>query len=124
MSDTVTITNNRTGESIEVPIVNGGVNAGDWSKVLPGVWFYDNGFMTTAACESRITYLDGGAGILRYQGYPIEQLAENSTYLEVAYLLIHGELPNARQFAEWQQDITHHTFIHENAKKTRRRLSL
>ena len=117
MADTVTITNNQTGESIEVPIENGGVDASAWRKVLPGTWFYDNAFMTTAAAESRITYLDGDNGILRYQGYPIEQLAEKSTYLEVAYLLIHGELPNAVELQKWTDDITHHTYIHENAKK-------
>lgn len=115
--ESVTITNNKTGESVEVPIINGGIDATAWSKVLPGIWFYDNAFMTTAACESRITYLDGEAGILRYQGYPIEQLAENSTYLEVAYLLVHGELPTPAQYSQWIEDVTHHTFIHENAKK-------
>ncbi len=117
MSETVTITNNATGESIEAPIVNGGIDADFWRKVMPGIWFYDNGFMTTAATESSITYLDGEKGILRYQGYPIEQLAEKSTYLEVAYLLIKGHLPNTQQFSAWQEDIVHHTFIHENAKK-------
>lgn len=115
--ETVTITNNSTGESVEVPIVNGGVDASSWRKVLPGIWFYDNAFMTTAACESAISYLDGEAGILRYRGYPIEQLAENSTYLEVAYLLVHGELPTAEQYQAWCQRVTHHTFIHENAKQ-------
>ena len=89
----------------------------EWSKLLPGVWFYDPGFMSTAACESAITYLDGDAGILRYRGYPIEQLAENSTYLEVAYLLLKGELPNEAEFAEWRHDVTYHTFIHENVRK-------
>lgn len=117
MAQTVTITNNETGESIEVPVTNGGVDAAAWRKVLPGKWFYDNAFMTTAAAESGITYLDGENGVLRYQGYPIEQLAEKSTYLEVAYLLIHGELPNAAQSSEWVERITKHTFIHENAKK-------
>jgi len=117
MAETVTITDNRTGDSIEIPIVNGGVSAAEWSKVLPGVWFYDPAFMSTAACESAITYLDGEAGILRYRGYPIEQLAEQSSYLEVAYLLIHGELPTADQFAEWRHEITYHTFIHENVRK-------
>lgn len=117
MADTVTITNNKTGESIEVPIVNGGVDADAWRKVLPGTWFYDNAFMATAACESGITYLDGDNGILKYQGYPIEQLAAKSDYLEVAYLLIHGELPTKEQYADWVEVITHHTFIHENAKK-------
>ena len=76
VADSITITDNRTGESVEIPIVNGGVAATDWGKLLPGVWFYDPGFMSTAACESAITYLDGDAGILRYRGYPIEQLAE------------------------------------------------
>jgi citrate synthase len=93
------------------------VAAAEWSKILPGVWFYDPGFMSTAACESAITYLDGDAGILRYRGYPIEQLAEQSTYLEVAYLLLNGELPTAEQFETWRNDITMHTFIHENMRK-------
>lgn len=117
MPETVTITNNVTGESIEAPIVNGGVDANYWRKVLPGTWFYDYGFMTTAACESSITYLDGENGILKYQGYPIEQLAEKASYLEVAYLLIKGELPNREEYDRWVEEITHHTFIHENAKK-------
>ena len=81
------------------------------------MWFYDPGFMSTAACESAITYLDGDAGILRYRGYPIEQLAENSTYLEVAYLLLNGELPTTEQYAAWRNEITNHTFIHENVRK-------
>ena len=117
MADSITITDNRTGESVEIPIVNGGVAATDWGKFLPGVWFYDPGFMSTAACESAITYLDGEAGILRYRGYPIEQLAERSTYLEVAYLLLHGELPTTGQYEDWQHEITMHTFIHENVRK-------
>ena len=99
------------------PFVNGGVAASEWSKLLPGVWFYDPGFMTTAMAESAITYIDGDAGILRYRGYPIEQLAEKSTYVEVAYLLLHGELPNAEQAAAWEKEITYHTFIHENVRK-------
>ncbi len=117
MAESVTITDNRTGESIEVPILNGGVDARDWSKLLPGVWFYDPAFSTTAAATSAVTELDGDAGILRYRGYPIEQLAEHSTYLEVAYLLIHGELPTPEQFADWHHEITYHTFIHENVRK-------
>ena len=117
MPETVTITDNRTGESIEIPIVNGGVDATEWRKLLPNVWFYDPAFMTTAACSSAITELDGDNGILRYRGYPIEQLAEQSTYLEVAYLLIHGELPTQAQYDEWVHDITYHTFIHENMRK-------
>jgi len=117
VAETVTITDNRTGDSVEVPITNGGVDAREWSKLLPGVWFYDPAFSTTAAATSAITELDGEAGILRYRGYPIEQLAEKSTYLEVAYLLIHGELPTAEQFEVWKHDITYHTFIHENLRK-------
>jgi len=115
--ETITITDNRTGDSIEIPILHDGVSATEWSKLLPGIWFYDPGFMATAACESAITYLDGEAGILRYRGYPIEQLAEQSTYLEVAYLLLHGDLPDEAQFEVWKRDITYHTFIHENVRK-------
>jgi len=115
--ETVTITDNRTGESVEVPISNGAVDATQWSKLLPGIWFYDPSFGVTAAASSSITELDGENGILRYRGYPIEQLAENSTYLEVAYLLINGELPTAEQFEVWKHDITYHTFIHENVRK-------
>jgi citrate synthase len=117
VAETVTITDNRTGESIEVPILNGGVDAREWSKLMPGTWFYDPAFSATAAATSAITELDGENGILRYRGYPIEQLAEQSTYLEVAYLLIHGELPTTEQFEVWNHDITYHTFIHENVRK-------
>jgi citrate synthase len=117
VAESITITDNRTGESLEIPFQNGGIAASDWSKLLPGVWFYDPGFVSTAACESAITYLDGEAGILRYRGYPIEQLAEKSTFLEVAYLLLKSELPTPEQFQVWQHDITHHTFIHENVRK-------
>jgi len=117
VAESITITDNRTGQAIEIPIVNGGISAAEWSKLLPGVWFYDPGFMSTAACESAITYLDGDAGILRYRGYPIEQLAEHSTYLEVAYLLLHGELPDSAQFDAWTHEVTYHTFIHENVRK-------
>jgi citrate synthase len=115
--ESITITDNRTGQTIEIPIVDGGVSAAEWSKLLPGVWFYDPGFVSTAACESGISYIDGDVGILRYRGYPIEQLAEKSTYLEVAYLLLHGELPTAGQLETWTHEITHHTFIHENVRK-------
>ncbi len=117
MPESITITDNRTGESVEVPIAEGGVDAAAWRKLLPNVWFYDEAFMTTAATRSAITEIDGDAGILRYRGYPIEQLAEHSTYLEVAYLLIHGELPTAEQYEPWVHDITYHTFIHENVRK-------
>ena len=115
--DSVTITDNRTGESIEIPIENGGVDAAAWRKLLPGIWFYDPALMTTAACASHVTFLDGDAGILRYRGYPIEQLAEKSTYLEVAYLLIHGELPSQKENEQWVHEITNHTYIHENVRK-------
>ncbi|HVC14804.1 MAG TPA: citrate synthase [Acidimicrobiales bacterium] len=117
MTESITITDNRNGESYEIPIVNGGLSATEWAKIVPGIWFLDPGFMSTAAAESAITYLDGTAGILRYRGYPIEQLAEKSTYLEVAYLLLHGELPTASQYDEWRHDVTYHTFIHENVRK-------
>jgi citrate synthase len=117
MAESITITDNRTGDSVEIPIVNGGVASTDWRKLLPNIWFYDEALMTTAMTESAITYLDGDAGVLRYRGYPIEQLAEHSTYLEVAYLLIHGDLPTTEQFDAWVHDITYHTFIHENMRK-------
>ena len=117
MADSVTITDNRTGQSIEVPITDGGVSATEWSKLLPGLWFYDPGFSSTAECESSITYIDGDAGILRYRGYPIEQLAEHSTYLEVAYLLLNGELPATAELETWEGEIRRHTFIHENMRK-------
>ncbi len=117
MPESITITDNRTGQSLEIPITDGGVPATEWAKLLPGIWFYDPGFTTTAACASSISYLDGDAGILRYRGYPIEQLAEKSNYLEVAYLLLHGELPTEAQFDDWEHEVTHHTFIHENMRK-------
>ena len=117
MPESITITDNRTGSSVEIPIVDGGVSADPWRKLLPGIWFADPGFTTTALGPSAITYLDGEVGILRYRGYPIEQLAEHSTYLEVAYLLIHGELPTQSQYDQWLHDITYHTFIHENVRK-------
>ena len=117
MTESITVTDNRTGETKEIPIENGGIAAKDFTRAVPGVWFYDPGFMATAAAESAITYLDGEAGILRYRGYPIEQLAEKSTYLEVAYLLLHGELPTVDEFARWEKEVTYHTFIHENVRK-------
>ena len=117
MAETITITDNRSGESIEIPIVDGGISAEEWAKLMPGIWFYDPAFMTTAAAQSAITYIDGDEGKLEYRGYPIEQLAESSTYLEVAYLLLHGELPNRAQLDEWVHEITYHTFIHENVRK-------
>jgi citrate synthase len=115
--ESITITDNRSGESVEIPIVHSGVNAADWRKLLPNIWFYDPAFMTTAVTESSITEVDGDNGILRYRGYPIEQLAEQSNYLEVAYLLLHGELPTPAQYDAWAHDITYHTYIHENVRK-------
>jgi citrate synthase len=117
VAESITITDNRNGETIEIPIVDGGIAAEEWAKLLPGVWFYDPAFMTTAAAESSITFIDGDEGKLEYRGYPIEQLAEESTYLEVAYLLLHGDLPKADQLEEWVHEITYHTFIHENVRK-------
>ena len=102
---------------IEIPIDRGGVDAKDWEKLLPGVWFHDPSFGVNLGHGIRITELDGANGILRYRGYPIDQLAEQSSYLEVAYLLIHGDLPTAQQFEAWRYEITHHTFIHENVRK-------
>ncbi len=117
MAESITITDNRTGESVEIPVHDGTVSADEFRKLLPGVWFYDPSFMTTALASSSITYLDGEAGILRYRGYPIEQLAESSTYLEVAYLLIHGELPTGDELHAWTDEIRYHTYIHENFRK-------
>ncbi len=117
MVESITVTDNRTGESFEIPIVGGTVAAAEWNKHLPGIWFLDPALVTTAMAESAVSYLDGDAGILRYRGYPIEQLAENSSYLEVSYLLLHGELPDKSQYETWVDEITHHTFIHENVRK-------
>ena len=117
MPDTFTIIDNRTGKQVEVPIVDGGISSKAIRELDPGMWVYDPAYMQTAACRSSITYIDGDAGILRYRGYPIEQLAEHSTFLEVAYLLLNGELPNATQLEAWTFDVTHHTFLHENVRK-------
>ncbi|MFZ9565353.1 MAG: citrate/2-methylcitrate synthase, partial [Ilumatobacteraceae bacterium] len=115
--DTITITDDRTGKTVTVPITGGVFPATAVRELDPSLYIYDPAYMQTAACKSSITYLDGEAGILRYRGYPIEQLAEKSTYLEVAYLLLNGELPNSEQLAQWTRDVTHHTFIHENMRK-------
>jgi citrate synthase len=117
VAESITITDNRTGNQLEIPIRNGGVEAGEWSKLLPGIWFYDPGFTATAACESSVSFVDGDAGILRYRGYEIAELAEHSNYLEVAYLLLHGDLPTAGEFDSWRHEITYHTYIHENVRK-------
>lgn len=122
MPDTLTIKDNRTNKTYEVPIVHGAVKAMDLRQIKVaeddfGLMTYDPAFMNTASCQSRITFIDGDKGILRYRGYPIEQLAERSNYLEVAYLLIHGELPTDKQLKDWTFNITHHTLLHENTKK-------
>ena len=117
MTESITITDNRTGESVEIPILNGGVDSGGWAKLLGNVWFSDEAFSHTAIGESAVAQIVGAEGILRYRGYPIEQLARGSTYLEVAYLLLHGELPTTEQFDDWKQEITLHTYIHENFRK-------
>jgi citrate synthase len=121
MPDTLTVTDNRTGRQYEIPIEHGAVHATDFAKIKqgdddPGLLLYDPAFMNTASCKSAITYIDGERGILLYRGYPIEQLAEHSTFLETAYLLVHGELPTREQEARWQHEITHHTLVHENIK--------
>ena len=120
--DTLTITDNRTGKQYELPIQDGTIKAMDLRQIKTsdddfGLMTYDPAFMNTASCKSRITFIDGDKGILEYRGYPIDQLAEKSTYLEVAYLLLYGELPNASQLADWTRNITYHTFINENIKK-------
>jgi citrate synthase len=120
--DSLTIRDNRTGHEYELLITDGTIRAGELGKIKldekddPGLATYDPGFVNTASCRSAITYIDGEKGILEYRGYPIEQLAEKSTYLEVAYLLVHGELPSRQQYESWQHEITYHTFVHENIK--------
>jgi len=120
-SETLTIIDNRTGKQYEVPIKNGAVKATDLFQIRvtedDGIVSYDPGFMNTASCQSKITYIDGDKGILRYRGYPIEQLAEKSSYLETAYLILHGELPTSSQLQDWTHNITYHSIIHENIKK-------
>ena len=120
--NTLTITDNRTGKQYDLPIENGTIRAMDLRQIKVadedfGLMTYDPAFMNTASCKSRITFIDGDKGILEYRGYPIDQLAEKSSYLEVAYLLLHGELPNESQLKEWTSNITYHTFINESIKK-------
>jgi citrate synthase len=120
--DSLTITDNRTGKQYQLPIQDGTIKAMDLRQIKVsdddfGLMTYDPAFMNTASCRSRITFIDGDKGILEYRGYPIEQLAEKSTYLEVAYLLLNGELPTASQLEGWTKNITYHTFINENIKK-------
>ena len=120
--ETLTITDNRTGKTYEIPIEHGAIRAMDLRQIKVseddfGLMSYDPAFMNTASCKSTITFIDGEKGILRYRGYPIEELAERSTFLETAYLILHGELPTRAQLDEWTYHITHHTMIHENIKK-------
>ena len=120
--DTLTVTDNRTGKSYEIPIQDNTIRATELRKIKTGdddfgLMTYDPAFMATASCRSAVTFIDGEKGILEYRGYPIEQLAEKSSYLEVAYLLVNGELPNAQQLKDWDQEITIHTFVHENIKE-------
>jgi len=122
MADTLTITDNRTGRQYEVPINNDTIRASDLRqiRVAPedfGMMSYDPAFLNTASCRSAITFIDGDKGILRYRGYPIEQLAEQSTFLETAYLLIHGGLPTQSQLTSWEEDLSQHAMLHENIKK-------
>src|SRR3954452_22361166 len=120
-SDTLTVTDNRTGRTYELPIADDTIRAMDLRQIKVneddfGMMAYDPAFTNTASCRSEITYIDGAAGVLEYRGYPIEQLCDQSTSLEVAYLLIKGQLPTQQQLDEWIHQITIHTFVHENIK--------
>ena len=122
MADTLTVTDNRTGKTYTLPIVDGTIRAADLRQIKVteaefGMMSYDPGFLNTASTRSSITEIDGDVGILRYRGYPIEQLAEHSTFLETAYLLLNGELPNKDQLSEWESSIKRHTVVHENVKQ-------
>lgn len=121
MTDTLSVRDNRTGRDYEIAITDGTIRAADLKQIAvegePGLATYDPGFVNTASCRSSVTYIDGDAGILEYRGYPIEQLAEQSTFLEVAYLLLNGELPTEDQLKSWTHEVTHHTFLHENIKQ-------
>jgi citrate synthase len=119
--DSLSITDNRTGKTYEVPVHDGAIRATDLRQIKVGaddfgLMTYDPAFMNTASCRSAVTFIDGDLGVLWYRGYPIDQLAEKSTYLETAYLLVHGELPNAAQLRAWGHEITHHTMVHEKIK--------
>jgi len=122
MADTLTITDNRTGKQYDLPIEDGTIRALDLRKIKTGdddfgLMTYDPAFTNTASCRSSITYIDGDKGVLLYRGYPIEQLAEHSTFLETAYLILFGELPTTAELEAWTRDITMHTMLHENIKK-------
>lgn len=120
--NTLSVTDNRTGKTYELPIENDTIKATDLRQIRVkdedfGMMSYDPAFGNTASCKSKVTFIDGEKGILRYRGYPIEELAKKSNFLEVAYLLIHGELPNKSEYDNWVHDITHHTYVHENIRK-------
>jgi citrate synthase len=120
--DTLSVTDNRTGESYELEVTDGTIKSMDLRQIKVneddfGLMGYDPAFTNTASCRSAITYIDGEAGILQHRGIPIEQLSEQSTYLELAYLLVFGELPTKPQLERWTYDVTHHTFVHEDIKK-------
>jgi len=115
MADTLTVIDNRTGKKIELPIEHGAIHAAELTRL--GIVSYDPALLNTAACKSKISYIDGERGILRYRGYPIEELAEKSSFLETAYLIVKGELPTASHFRMWQRNITMHTLVHENLKQ-------
>ena len=122
MADTLSVTDNRTGETYEVEVADGTVKAMDFRDIKVseddfGLMTYDPAFTNTASCRSSICFIDGDAGVLEYRGYPIEALCEKSSYLEVAYLLVYGELPTKEQLDTWVYEITHHTYVHENIKK-------
>ena len=121
-SDTLSIVDNRTGREYSLPIVDGAIRATDLAKITGGdgdggLLSYDPAYLNTSSCRSAITYIDGDAGILRYRGYPIEQVAEQASFLETAYLLLEGELPTASQLATWEEDIRNHTYVHTNVTK-------
>src|SRR4029453_5173144 len=120
-ADSLSIRDNRTGRDYEIAITDGTIRAADLRQIAvggeQGLATYDPGFVNTASCRSAITFIDGDLGILEYPGYPIEQLAEQSSFLEVAYLLLHGELPTQAQLDDWVLNITYHTFINENLKQ-------
>src|SRR5689334_3044836 len=121
-ADSLSITDNRTGKSYELPVRDGTIHAIDLRQIKAsdddfGLMSYDPAFTNTASCRSAVTYIDGERGVLQYRGYPIEQLAEQSTYLETAYLIIYGNLPTQAELDEWRHNITFHTFVHENIKK-------
>jgi citrate synthase len=121
-SDTLTIVDNRTGREYSLPIVDGTIRATDLRQITAvegdgGLMSYDPAYLNTASCRSAITYIDGDAGILRYRGYPIEQVAEHASFLETAYLLLEGELPTAAQLAKWEADVRTHTYVHTNVTK-------